>query len=110
LPICCRKQAEVFDEALQLAQQAQHVMSKEPSIADTLGWIYLKKKMPDSAIQIFQNLVDQNPAKAIYRYHLGAALFLKGEKAAGKAELRNALRRSPNEEEEQKIRELLAKS
>jgi tetratricopeptide (TPR) repeat protein len=96
-----------LDEALQLALQAQRLMAGQPNVADTVGWIYVKQNMPGSAVQIFRTLVKKNPDKATYHYHLGAALLLKGDKAAAKTELQVALQKSPSKQEEQKIRELL---
>ena len=94
-------------EALQLALRAQTLMAGQPNVADTVGWIYLKQNIPDSALDIFRRLVRKNPDNSTYRYHLGAALLLKGDKTAAKTELQIALQKSPDKQEEQRIRELL---
>lgn len=99
-----------LDEALRLAQQAVRVVGNEPSFADTVGWIYLKKKMPDSALQTFDNLVRTHPDNPTYRYHLGAALLEKGQKEKARTELEAALARKPSAQQAARIGELLARS
>ena len=103
---------ENLDEALTLARRgAQYAteQSLKTSLSDTLGWIYLKKKMYDSALQAFQNLVNNNPNNMTFRYHLGTTLYQMGNKPKAKAELEAALVVKPKSEDEPKIRELLAR-
>ena len=97
-----------LDDALGLAERAKKILGEQPTVADTLGWIYVKKKMPAPAVQIFRNLVTKHPESATYHYHLGAALLLQGSKAVAKTELETALQKSASKPEQQKIRELLA--
>lgn len=97
-----------LDEALRLAQTAHQAMPEESAISDTVGWIYLKKNMVDSALQIFSNNIRTAPKHPVYRYHLGMALFQKGQKAKAKTELQAALTASPSSQDASKIRELLA--
>jgi tetratricopeptide (TPR) repeat protein len=59
-----------LEEALRLEQRAQTRQPKNPEFADTLGWIYLKKNMGDSALQIFSQLVRKYPKRPDFRYHL----------------------------------------
>jgi tetratricopeptide (TPR) repeat protein len=102
---------ENLDEALSFAQRGlQTAVSPalKTSLSDTLGWIYLKKKMNDSALQTFQSLVRSNPGNMTFRYHLGAALYQKGDAQAARAELQTALSSKPASSDEPKIRELLA--
>ena len=72
------------------------------------GWIYLKRGMTESALQIFRVLVLEYPDNPTYRYHLGATLLNSGEKAQGRNELEAALARAPSADEQQAIRMLLA--
>jgi Tfp pilus assembly protein PilF len=97
-----------LDEALALAQRAVQKLKDDPGVSDTLGWIYLKKSMPDAALQIFSALVKKNPESPIFRYHFGAALAAKGDKAAARAALDAALTKKPDKQDELKIRQLLA--
>jgi len=98
-----------LDQALTLAQRAKQKLPQDLDVADTLGWIYIKKNLSDNAIEIFRDLVGKNPANPTYRYHLGMAFYQKGDKPQAKRELLAALQRKPSKEEEQKIKELLGK-
>lgn len=98
-----------LDQALTMAQRAKQKMPQDDNVADTLGWIYIRKNLSDSAIGIFRELVRKDPERAVYRYHLAMALAQKGDKASAKKELETALRSKPNKDEETKIRELMAK-
>lgn len=97
-----------LDEALRLAQHALEKVPGQPGFSDTVGYIYLKKGLNDSAIQTFSNLARKYPF-AIFRYHLGLALYVKGDKAAARKELQGALAGHPSEEDTARIRELLQK-
>jgi tetratricopeptide (TPR) repeat protein len=100
------------DEALKLAQrglQVVHEPGLKASLSDTVGWAYYKKKMYDEAVQTFQSLVKANEQNATFRYHLGAALYEKGDKPRARTELQAALADKPNPADEPKIRELMAK-
>jgi tetratricopeptide (TPR) repeat protein len=97
-----------LDQALTLAQNAQRKAPNNPSIADTLGWVYAKKGLNDSAIQVFQGLVDKYPNSAILRYHLGVALLQKGEPTKAKSEFLAGLSKKPTKELADKIKKLIA--
>jgi Flp pilus assembly protein TadD len=98
-----------LDQALTLAQRARQKMPQDPNVADTLGWIYIKKNLSDNAIGIFRELVIQQPGNSTYRFHLGMALYQKGDKPSARKELQAALQSKPSPAEAAKIRELLAK-
>jgi tetratricopeptide (TPR) repeat protein len=98
-----------LDQALTMAQRAKQAFPQDSNIADTLGWIYIKKNLSDSAISIFKDLVRQEPDRSTFHYHLAMALAQKGDKASAKKELEAALKKQPAKDEEQKIRELLQK-
>jgi tetratricopeptide (TPR) repeat protein len=98
-----------LDEAQKLAQDATRLQPSNLAFADTLGWIYVKKKLPDSAIQILSNAVQKDPQRTVSRYHLAIALIDKGDKARAKEQLEAALANRPNKDQEQKIRDLLNK-
>ncbi len=98
-----------LDQALTYAQRAKQKSPQESNIADTLGWIYIKKNLSDNAIGIFRDLVSQYPDNSTFRYHLGMALFQKGDKPGARKELQVALLKKPSKEEEVRIKELLGK-
>lgn len=98
-----------LDEALSLAQLAVQKVPDQPAFSDTIGYVYLKKKMPDSAVRSFDNLVQKYPGNPTYRYHLGMALLETGDKAGARKELEEALANHPAEDQAAKIRELVSK-
>jgi tetratricopeptide (TPR) repeat protein len=97
-----------LDEAQKLAERALRKDGKNTSVQDTLGWIYLKKGVIDSALQIFSNLVTKEPGNASFRYHFGAALLKKSDRNRARTELQAALASRPQPADERNIRELLA--
>jgi tetratricopeptide (TPR) repeat protein len=99
-----------LDEALKLAQSAVQKAPDQPSFTDTLGYVYLKRGMRNSAIQTFSTLVRKYPKYATYHYHLGLALYETGDKARAKKELRDALAAHPSRKDAEKISELLARA
>jgi len=98
-----------LDQALTRAQRATQLLPKYPEVADTLGWIYLKKNLSDQALDIFKRNVAQQPNSSTYRYHLGMAWYQKGDKSQARQALVEALKYNPSGYERQKIQELLAK-
>ena len=98
-----------LDLALTRAQRATQLLPKYPEVADTLGWIYLKKNLSDQAIDLFKRNVEQQPNSSTYRYHLGMAWYQKGDKTQARQALVEALKYNPSSYEKQKIQELMAK-
>jgi tetratricopeptide (TPR) repeat protein len=98
-----------LNQALTFAQRANQKLPQAYEIADTLGWIYLKKNLPDNALELFKNNVSKVPTNPTYRYHLAMALYQKGDKARAKQELQTALTNSPTKEEAANIKELIGK-
>jgi tetratricopeptide (TPR) repeat protein len=98
-----------LDRALTLAQTAQRKAPSNPGIADTVGWVYVKKGLNDSAIQIFNGLVKRYPDQAAFRYHLGVALLQKGQAEEAKAEFLISLSKNPPKDMAEKIKQILSK-
>lgn len=98
-----------LDGAMKLAERAQQKLPDNPGVTDTLGWVYLRKGMRDSAIQVFSNLARRYPSDPTFRYHLGLALLEKGDKIRAIAQLKTALENRPSKVEETKIRELISR-
>ena len=97
-----------LDEALQLAKTAQQAMPDEPSINDTLGWIYVKKNMGSMAITPLQSSVQKSPAEPVYHYHLGMAYLDAGEFDKAKTSLSKALALKPDFDGAEDARKALA--
>jgi predicted Zn-dependent protease len=98
-----------LDRALALAEAAQRSAPNNPGIADTVGWLYVKKGLNDSAIQIFTGLVKKYPDDPAIRYHYAVALLQKGQTAEAKAEFVISLSKNPPKEMTDKIRQILSK-
>ncbi len=98
-----------LNEAQRLAQRALEKAPNQPGFSDTMGCVYLKKGLRDSALQIFGNLVQKYPKHPVYRYHLGMALLENGDKGRAKKELDTALASHPSRQDEARIKELLSK-
>jgi tetratricopeptide (TPR) repeat protein len=81
-----------LDEAVALAQGAVQRNPDVPGFADTLGWVYYKKGLHGPAVEQLQRVVAKAGDSASYRFHLGMALAGKGDKAAARRELEEALR------------------
>lgn len=98
-----------LDRAMTLAQRAVRALPSDANVADTLGWIYIKKNLNDDAIRIFDDLVARQPGQVAWRYHLAMALYQKGDFSRARRELETALKNQPSQAEETDIRRLLAK-
>jgi tetratricopeptide (TPR) repeat protein len=98
-----------LDTALSYAQKAAQKLPKSSEVADTLGWIYIKKNQPDAAIQIFRDLTGREPANPTYQFHLAMALFQKGDRPGAKFACEKALANKPIPAEVSKIKELMTR-
>jgi tetratricopeptide (TPR) repeat protein len=98
-----------LDLALNYAQKAKGLNPNLSEISDTYGWILLKKGLAEQAIPVFQDLVSRVPTSASYRFHLAKAYAQKGDNAKATGELREALKHSPQREEQQEIQDLLSR-
>ena len=84
-----------LNDALKFAQAAKAKMPDDPSVMDTLGWVYYRKGIYDSAIAEFRGSLAKAPDNATVGYHLGLAYAKKGETAKARAELERALAVNP---------------
>ena len=98
-----------LERALTMSQKAKQLMPTMPEVSDTLGWIYLKKNLADAAVDIFKDLVTHNPTVSTFHYHLGMAYAQKGDKLHATAELKEALKFNPTQQEKDRIQGTLSK-
>lgn len=96
-----------LDSALSMAQRAYQAAPGSPDVADTLGWVYIRKNLHQEAIRLFSDLVKKYPGSPVYRMHYAMALKQKGDLPAAKRELEAALNSGPSKDEAAKIQELL---
>jgi tetratricopeptide (TPR) repeat protein len=92
-----------LDRALDLAQEAKAELSKNartnPSAADTLGWVFYKKNLPEAAVNYLREAVGGfDPAypqdlqtRPLVRHHLALALAALGDKQEAASEWKLAL-------------------
>jgi tetratricopeptide (TPR) repeat protein len=80
-----------LNQALSYAQTAKEKRPEDPNVMDTLGWVYLKKGLYDSAIREFNGSLETLFENPTVFYHLGLAQYKKGDKDAAKAALEKAL-------------------
>jgi tetratricopeptide (TPR) repeat protein len=97
------------DEAQKLAERAMQKAPRSPNFADTLGMVYLKKNLDDSALQVFSGLTQRFPDNPVFRYHYALTLTQKGQKAKARTELEVALKKSPSDDLKRNIQSSLAK-
>jgi len=96
-------------EAESLVLRALQKAPQDPDFRDTLGLIYLKKSLRDSAISVFESLAKKYPDNPLYLYHYGLALYQTGQAAKAKDELEAALPKRPSAEIRKNIETTLAK-
>jgi tetratricopeptide (TPR) repeat protein len=98
-----------LDQASALAEKAQRMAPTNARIADTLSWVYVKKGLNDSAIQILNGLVKKYPTEPLLRYHLGVALLQKGDLQQAKTQFNVALSHNPPREMADKIKAIISR-
>lgn len=96
-----------LDTALVLAQRAFQIAPNSHEIADTVGWIYLKRDFGKDAVAMFQPLVEQEPGNPTFHYHFALALLQTGDKEGAARELNFALQNNPSKDDESKIKAML---
>jgi len=76
------------ERALQLATRfkAAHNLA----YIDTLGWAYTRLGQVNEALPLLNRVVEKAPDVAVFQYHLGSALFQKGDRVAAKSLLQKA--------------------
>jgi tetratricopeptide (TPR) repeat protein len=96
-----------LDEAIRLAQIAQAAAPDNPAIRDTLGWLYYKKGLFESAFPLLSDAARKLDKNAVVRYHHGMALAKTGKKREAVQELNAALSLDPNFPESGEARKVL---
>jgi tetratricopeptide (TPR) repeat protein len=80
-----------LSEALSLAQKAKAQQPDDPGVNDSLGWVYYKQGLYNSALPVLEAAVGKNPKSAKYQFHLGMAYLAAGQPAQARAPLQIAL-------------------
>ncbi len=80
-----------LDEALRDALRARELQPQADEVADTLGWVYFKRKAYPEALGIFAKLVQKSPENMIHRDRLRQVLDQTGGTSTAVTELKTAL-------------------
>jgi predicted Zn-dependent protease len=96
-------------EALELARKGLQKAPNDPHLTDTVGFIYWKQHLNDSALATFKSVVLKVPENPTYRLHYANVLLAQGDKAEARVQLEAALLRNPAKDEESEIKALLAR-
>jgi tetratricopeptide (TPR) repeat protein len=89
------EKGENIDEALDYARIAKEQMPDNPSVMDTLGWIYYLKGSYLNAISELQDSVEKASDNPVINYHLGMALVKNNKPAEAGVYLKKALTLDP---------------
>ena len=98
---------ENLDEALNFARIAKEKLPQDPAVMDTIGWVYYKKGLYDSAIAEFSESAEKLPHNPMIHYHLGLALHKKQEDQKARNAFEKALALDPQFEKTKEIKEIL---
>ncbi|HZZ18196.1 MAG TPA: tetratricopeptide repeat protein [Opitutaceae bacterium] len=85
-----------LEKGFDLAQRARDAQPGDPHVADTLGWIVLKKGQYPWALNLLQESAGKLPAEADIQFHLGTALYMMGFEQASRAAFNRALQLNPS--------------
>jgi tetratricopeptide (TPR) repeat protein len=96
-----------IDVALRLAQEASQISPDNPEVCDTLGWIYIKKNAPASAVELLRKSLAVAPQNPEYNYHLGLAYLRQGNSKKAKELLQAAVHIEPRSTYTEEARNLL---
>ena len=80
-----------LNKALDLARRAKEKLGRVPAVMDTLGWVYYKKELYDSALQEFETCVEKEPENPVFHYHMGLAHYRLGSYNQAETALKKAL-------------------
>jgi tetratricopeptide (TPR) repeat protein len=97
-------------DALQMAQKAKAVQADDPNVNDTLGWIYYKQGLYQSAVPVLEAAVAKNPQTGKFQFHLGMVYLAAGQASQGRSSLQSALNLGLSAEDARTAQEALLKT
>jgi tetratricopeptide (TPR) repeat protein len=83
------------DEALKYAQQAAELAPDNAAVQDTLGWIYYRKGIYQSAVNYLKAAVAKEPTPR-RQFHLAMSYLKAGDRELGQKTLQTALAKDPD--------------
>ncbi len=85
-----------LDHAFDLAQRARALLPNDPSTADTLGWINLKRGAYPTALALLSEGAANMPNEPEVQFHFGLANYMTGNEAPALDAFQRALKISTN--------------
>ena len=79
------------DVALTLAQSAQRALPNSPDASDTLAWVYYKKGLYPSALDMLQRAAKTAPDNVSVQYHMGLVYVKMNNKPAAVSSFKRAV-------------------
>ena len=101
------ERGEDLELALGFARRAGELMPEDVDVIDTAGWVQLKRKQTDAAIELFAKALSKESGNEGYRQHLLLALEAKADRSAAMDELRSLLTGDLSSDRGGKVMELL---
>ncbi|MGB2955872.1 MAG: tetratricopeptide repeat protein, partial [Anaerolineales bacterium] len=82
----------------------------EPTVQDTLGWVYYKMGDVNQALDFFEKALVDQPESPVFNYHMGMAFYKSGRSVEAKEKLEKAVEGSSSfegrDEAEKVLKEL----
>jgi len=97
-------------DALELAQKAKATQPDGADVNDTLGWVYYKQGLYNSAVPALEAAVAKNPKVATFQFHLGMSYLAAGQSAQARISLLTALNLGLNPDDARAAQEALRKA
>jgi tetratricopeptide (TPR) repeat protein len=97
-----------LDRALELANAVSRKLPDNPDVADTLGWIYVTKKVYSQAEPYLQIAIGAKPESPTIMYHMGMLRFGQKNRQDAEELLTSAIRKGLSGTELAKANEALA--
>jgi Flp pilus assembly protein TadD len=96
-----------LSEALRYATHAFDLTRGNPSVADTLAWVFVQREEFNRAAGVLRDVVDAAPDVVEYHYHLAFALSKTGDRIEARQQLKEALKLNPTPDERKRIDALM---
>ena len=98
-----------LQEALPLAEKAYALAKGNPSVADTLGWIYHLAGQDEKAVKLLEEAAKSAGANASVHLHFAVVSAATGNKLAAEVALDRALQIDPKLEQSEEVKQLRSK-
>jgi tetratricopeptide (TPR) repeat protein len=80
-----------LDKGLEIARKARTLAPANPSVADTLGWVFFKRDDYQEAVPLLEEAADKISDNPEVRFHLGMAHYMMGQEDAARSDFTQAL-------------------